>query len=95
MSSSELKELDAGQASREEFLTTRQLSAILQVSESTVRRLTREGRLPFVRLTSRLIRYHLPAVREALEGTPRGPRRARRNLEALDQEQQQLRFDNS
>ena len=54
---------------REEFLTARQLAAVLQVSESTVRRLAREGRIPSVRLTSRLIRFNLKAVFRALDGT--------------------------
>ena len=54
---------------REEFLTARQLAALLQVSESTVRRLAREGRIPSVRLTSRLMRFHLSSVISALDGT--------------------------
>ena len=52
---------------REEFLTARQLAAHLQVSESTVRRLAARRRIPSVRLTPRIIRFHLDAVREALE----------------------------
>ena len=52
---------------REEFLTARQLAAYLQVSESTVRRLAAKRRIPSVRLTPRIIRFHLDAVREALE----------------------------
>jgi excisionase family DNA binding protein len=52
---------------REEFLTARQLAEVLQVSESTVRRLAQKRRIPSVRLTPRLIRFHLDAVREALE----------------------------
>jgi excisionase family DNA binding protein len=52
---------------REEFLTARQLAEILQVSESTVRRLAAKRRIPSVRLTPRLIRFHLDAVREALD----------------------------
>ena len=52
---------------REEFLTARQLAKILQVSESTVRRLARKRRIPSVRLTPHIIRFHLDAVREALE----------------------------
>ncbi|MDQ1558307.1 MAG: Helix-turn-helix domain [Pyrinomonadaceae bacterium] len=54
---------------REEFLTARQLAGLLQVSESTVRRLAREGRIPSVRLTSRLMRFHLSSVMSALDGT--------------------------
>jgi excisionase family DNA binding protein len=52
---------------REEFLTARQVAAVLQVSESTVRRLARKRRIPSVRLTPRIIRFHLDAVREALD----------------------------
>ena len=67
---------------REEFLTARQLADFLQVSESTVRRLSREGRIPVVRLTPRLARYHLPAVLRALDGdssTPAKQKRAARS----------------
>ena len=53
---------------RHDFLTARQLAAYLQVSETTVHRLAREGRIPAVRLTPRLIRFHLPSVLEALDG---------------------------
>jgi len=52
---------------REEFLTAKQLAEILQVSESTVRRLAAKRRIPSVRLTPRIIRFHLDAVREALD----------------------------
>ena len=55
---------------REEFLTARQLAKVLQVSESTVRRLARKRRIPSVRLTPRIIRFHLDAVREALDVSP-------------------------
>jgi excisionase family DNA binding protein len=52
----------------ERFLTARQLAAILQVSEATVRRLARKGRIPSIRLTQRIVRFHLASVREALDG---------------------------
>jgi len=52
---------------REEFLTARQLAQILQVSESTVRRLARKRRIPSVRVTPHILRFHLDAVREALD----------------------------
>jgi excisionase family DNA binding protein len=52
---------------REEFLTARQLAKVLQVSESTVRRLARKRRIPSVRVTPRIIRFHLDAVRLALD----------------------------
>ena len=50
---------------REEFLTAKQIAEILQVSESTVRRMAQKRRIPSVRLTPRIIRFHLDAVREA------------------------------
>ena len=62
---------------REDFLTARQLASILQVSESTVHRLAREGRIPSVRITPRLVRFNLKAVRHALDGA--NARASRRN----------------
>jgi excisionase family DNA binding protein len=76
---------------REEFLTARQLAAVLQVSESTVRRLAREGRIPSVRLTPRLIRFNLKAVYKALDGNSR-PRHAPRHAEEAEREDAQLSF---
>jgi excisionase family DNA binding protein len=78
---------------REEFLTARQLAAILQVSESTVRRLAREGRIPSVRLTPRLIRFNLKSVYRALDGdsNQRASRR-RRDEEEEAQDDPQLSF---
>lgn len=63
-------------STRDEFLTARQLAAILQVSETTVRRLARKGRIPAIRLTPRLTRFHLQSVRDALNGA-QSPRTAR------------------
>jgi excisionase family DNA binding protein len=74
--------------SREEFLTARQLAAILQVSESTVHRLARAGRIPCLRITPRITRFHLQSVREALDGT----KRARRNAAQTEEETAQLSF---
>ncbi len=73
---------------REDFLTARQLASILQVSESTVRRLAREGRIPSVRITSRLVRFNLKAVRHALDGS--NARNSRRQQEP--EEDSQLSF---
>ena len=75
---------------REEFLTARQLAAVLQVSESTVRRLARAGRIPSVRLTPRLIRFNLKAVCKALDGTTR-PRPTHRQTES-ESDDAQLSF---
>lgn len=78
---------------REEFLTARQLAGLLQVSESTVRRLAREGRIPVVRLTTRLLRFHLPSVRSALDVTQEKARPARRPPPSQANEDAQLSFD--
>lgn len=74
--------------SREEFLTARQLAAVLQVSESTVRRLAQKGRIPSVRITPHIIRFHLQAVRDALDGG----KRSRRNAAEIEAESAQLSF---
>jgi excisionase family DNA binding protein len=74
----------------EQFLTARQLAAILQVSEATVRRLARKGRIPSIRLTSRIMRFHLQSVREALDGGARS--RAKRNEPETEDETTQLSF---
>src|SRR5436190_21327120 len=51
---------------RADYLTARQLSEVLQVSEATVHRLRRAGRIPAVLLTDRLIRFNLRDVQKAL-----------------------------
>lgn len=56
---------------RTEFLTAKQLAELLQVSEATVHRLRRSGRIPAIQLTRRLIRFHLRDVKIAL-GCGRG-----------------------
>jgi excisionase family DNA binding protein len=52
---------------RSEFLTARQLAEHLQISESTVHRLRRAGRIPAVMLSNRLIRFNLRDVKRALK----------------------------
>ncbi len=71
---------------REEFLTARQLAKILQVSEQTVRRLARQRRIPSVRVTPHIIRFHLDAVREALD-VPRWKVRHGEYIEQVDDAQ--------
>lgn len=73
---------------REEFLTARQLAAVLQVSESTVRRLAHQGRIPSVRITPHIIRFHLKAVRKALDSADH----VRRNSAETENERAQLSF---
>ena len=77
---------------REEFLTARQLAEVLQVSESTVRRLAREGRIPCVRLTPRLLRFNLKAVSRALEDSEANSRTRRRQAEEAARDDGQLSF---
>ena len=52
-----------------EYLTAHQLAEVLQVSESTIHRLRRAGRIPAVALTDRLIRFNLRDVQKALRST--------------------------
>ncbi|HZS47155.1 MAG TPA: helix-turn-helix domain-containing protein [Blastocatellia bacterium] len=56
---------------RTEFLTARQLADVLQVSEATVYRLYRSGKIPHIRVTDRILRFHLRDVRHALSGAKR------------------------
>jgi excisionase family DNA binding protein len=58
---------DAPVEKRTEYLTTKQLAEALQVSETTVHRLRRSGRIPAVQVTDRLVRYNLRDVRRALQ----------------------------
>jgi len=51
---------------RADYLTARQLAEVLQVSEATIHRLRRTGRIPAVLLTDRLIRFSLRDVQKAL-----------------------------
>lgn len=57
---------DSPQEKRTDFLTARQLADHLQVSETTIRRLRRTGRIPAVVLTDRLVRFNLKDVQRAL-----------------------------
>ncbi|HEX6183329.1 MAG TPA: helix-turn-helix domain-containing protein [Pyrinomonadaceae bacterium] len=78
---------------REEFLTARQLAEVLQVSESTVRRLARDGRIPCVRLTPRLLRFNPKAVFRALDGDGAHGRRTRHKPDDDPREEAQLSFE--
>ena len=80
-------------ARRGEFLTARQLADFLQISESTVRKLSREGRIPVVRLTPRLARYHLAAVLRALDGDSGAPAKQKRAPRQQPADEAQLSFD--
>lgn len=58
---------------RVEYLTAQQLAEVLQVSESTVHRLRRAGRIPAIELTGRLIRFNLRDVQKALKAMQGSP----------------------
>ena len=60
---------DPAKDKRAEYLTAHQLAEVLQVSESTIHRLRRAGRIPAVSLTDRLIRFNLRDVQKALKAT--------------------------
>ncbi len=51
---------------RSEFLTAKQLAEVLQISESTIHKLRRAGKIPAVIVTDRLIRFNLKDVKHAL-----------------------------
>jgi len=73
---------------RTEYLTAHQLAEVLQVSESTIHRLRRAGRIPAVELTDRLIRFNLRDVQKALK-----PTHAAHDSEAAQEPSPQLSFD--
>src|SRR5699024_2538469 len=60
---------DAPTDKRTDYLTAKQLADVLQVSETTIHRLRRTGRIPAVYVTDRLARYVLKDVRRALART--------------------------
>lgn len=74
------------ETTREEFLTARQLAAVLQVSERTVQRLAQNGRIPAIRITGRIMRFHLQDVCDALDAGNRP--RPRRTPDEHDEDSQ-------
>lgn len=54
---------------RSDFLTARQLAEVLQIGESTVHRLRRQGRIPAVMITDKLIRFNIKDVKHALKSS--------------------------
>ena len=67
MKAAEKKEPDK----RVGLLTARQLAEALQVSEQTIHRLRRSGKIPAIMLTARIIRFSWREVRAALGARPR------------------------
>ena len=79
---------------RIEYLTARQLAEVLQVSESTIHRLRRAGRIPAVSLTGRLIRFNLRDVQKALKAMQTArPHEDGNEAQHEDEPTAQLSFD--
>jgi len=77
---------------RVEFLTARQLAEVLQVSDATIYRLYRSGKIPHVKVTDRIIRFHLREVKHALGGSK--PRADEHNEPKVPEtDENQLTFD--
>ena len=77
---------------RVEFLTARQLAEVLQVSDATIYRLYRSGKIPHVKVTDRIIRFHLRDVKHALGGSK--PRADDHNeTKVVEVDENQLTFD--
>lgn len=77
-----------------EYLTAHQLAEVLQVSESTIHRLRRAGRIPAVLLTERLIRFNLRDVQKALRPAQSARAQSDGDQTSHDDEQSpQLSFD--
>src|SRR5215210_7327645 len=72
---------------RVEYLTAHQLAEVLQVSESTIHRLRRAGRIPAVELTDRLIRFNLRDVQKALRPTQAARAQSDNGSEASEAEE--------
>lgn len=89
--------VESGDASQQkekkaDYVTAQQLAEVLQISEGTVHRLRRTGRIPAVMLTDRLIRFNLRDVQRAL----RPHRRPEEDTDHLPEEtgpSPQLSFD--
>lgn len=56
----------------DEFLTTRQLAAYLQVSPETVRAWVRTGRIPEIRVSAKVRRFKIVDVERALRHRTKG-----------------------
>jgi excisionase family DNA binding protein len=78
---------------RADYLTARQLAEVLQVSESTVHRLRRAGRIPAVMLTDRLIRFNLRDVQKALRPTTARAQADGNEADEVDRPSPQLSFE--
>lgn len=55
------------------LLTTQELSDLLRVDVGTIRRWTREGKLPHLRIGPKTVRFSWPAVMQAMEAEQQRP----------------------
>jgi excisionase family DNA binding protein len=81
---------------RTDFLTARQLAEVLQISESTIHKLRRAGRIPAVLLTNKLIRFNLKDVSRALRPRESSQERHHPSDDGSDHDQEenpQLSFE--
>jgi excisionase family DNA binding protein len=89
-------EPDATESAKEkrvEYLTAHQLADVLQVSESTIHRLRRAGRIPAIALTGRLIRFNLRDVQKALRAMQTAAQSDDGNSAHNEEPSPQLSFD--
>lgn len=85
----ETEVIEQGRERRADFLTARQLGEVLQISESTVHRLRRQGRIPAVLITDKLIRFNLKDVKHALKSS----QSVRPNTDNNEENSPQLSFN--
>jgi excisionase family DNA binding protein len=85
--------LEQSKEKRVEYMTARQLAGVLQVSESTIHRLRRTGRIPAIELTGRLIRFNLRDVQKALRAMNTARPQEDGNSHQEDEPTAQLSFD--
>ncbi|HYX42207.1 MAG TPA: helix-turn-helix domain-containing protein [Pyrinomonadaceae bacterium] len=78
---------------RVEYLTAQQLAEVLQVSQATIHRLRRAGRIPAVELTGRLIRFNLRDVQKALKAMQTARPHGDGEAPDADEPTAQLSFD--
>ncbi len=80
------------QTKRVEYLTAKQLAQVLQISESTIHKLRRAGKIPAVMLTDRLIRFNLKEVKHALRASHANDHQPHHSAHA-DEPDPQLSFE--
>ncbi len=90
---SEAEPAEPPKEKRVEYLTARQLAEVLQISESTIHKLRRAGKIPAVVLTERLIRFNLKDVKHALRPAQTARTASEIENEPVHEPSPQLSFD--